>query len=608
LVIDTAANLGDTGFNLGSVNTAVKYAIASDTGAIYYDADGNWATNSVKIGSIGTGTNVDTADVQVAGTAAVAGSITYSVATISAADLKEADDAVSGFIDASSITSITASSIAQAKQVLVTNNGTTGDTVEHATDVAVTLSGETTASDAVDLVAIANATTGKVTASAITTITTATQAEALQLLVTDRLSFISNPAVAVTLSSTTVNAANLNSINGATTTDVVISAATTLTGSVADVATFYAASGDFTSIDADMEITLDAGTTTMTALTGVIGNTTGFVNASAITGITAASVSDAKAVLSTNSASSGDGKVSHATNVAVTLTGTTASDAADLVLIADATTGVVNASTIATITTSTVAEAKQLLSTDSATFTHNPAVAFTTISDSGSAADVDLILGATTSDVTVSVTAGTAAALNSALTNATATDALTLTASAGVVDISDMTALNGKTSVDVVASAVTGVTDTTAVNVINLTTAGIDWDTQALTITGGAGADAITLRAADAGQETLVFGSTAAGNGVDTITNFTLASGKDILDFSAWTTKDVLGGSGAAVSTIGLTIAGSLNFSTNAATIVTLTDKTTLATTDFAATADATHIKLSASYPSGVTRSSIIPK
>jgi hypothetical protein len=409
LVIDTAANLGDTGFNLGSVNTAVKYAIASDTGAIYYDADGNWATNSVKIGSIGTGTGVVTGDVKVGSAALVAGSITYSVATISAADLVEADTAVSGFIDASSITSITAASVADATRVLVTydaaagtplvagDDHTSGNYIKHATDVAVTLITDTTASGT-DLVAIDNATTGKVTANTITSITSATAEQANQLLVTNRLSFISKS-------------------------------------------------------DVDVALT---GTGTMAHIKAVEAATTGFVNASAVTDITAASIADAKLILVTNKGTSGD-KISHKTDVNVALTGTTAV-AADLKAIDGETTGLVDASTVTSITALDAADYTLVggASASGNAVKTNASVAVT-FADEISAANVDTVRGLTSGVVTATVTAGTAANLVTALASS-GEDALTLSLTAATQAADKINTLNGKTSVAIVASAATKIT------------------------------------------------------------------------------------------------------------------------------------------------------
>jgi Ca2+-binding RTX toxin-like protein len=60
IIVDTIANLGALGVTIGNVsantNNVYQLAIASDTGAIFYDADGNWVSGSVQIGTIGVQT------------------------------------------------------------------------------------------------------------------------------------------------------------------------------------------------------------------------------------------------------------------------------------------------------------------------------------------------------------------------------------------------------------------------------------------------------------------------------------------------------------------------------------------------------------------------
>ena len=131
-------------------------------------------------------------------------------------------------------------------------------------------------------------------------------------------------------------------------------------------------------------------------------------------------------------------------------------------------------------------------------------------------------------------------------------------------------------------------------------TAGITFaSTDVVTIISSAANDAVDFNAIGGGDITLKFLATAAGNGQDTISNFSAGTNNDILDFTAFiTTKDLVGGATAGGSTIGLAIANLLDFSTNAANIITLTDKTTLVQSDFNATADTSHIKLSASAAS----------
>jgi len=55
MIFDTSSNLGTNGVNIANYgsNPQVNYAVASDTGAIYYDADGNWSAGSVQVGSVG---------------------------------------------------------------------------------------------------------------------------------------------------------------------------------------------------------------------------------------------------------------------------------------------------------------------------------------------------------------------------------------------------------------------------------------------------------------------------------------------------------------------------------------------------------------------------
>ncbi|WEJ59057.1 hypothetical protein [Devosia sp. FJ2-5-3] len=89
--------------------------------------------------------------------------------TATAAELRALEAATTGFVDASAITTLSGT-IADTKLMLVTNKGTTGDTIRTADNVVVTLSDSGTA-EASDLNAINTATGGKITAGSITTIT-----------------------------------------------------------------------------------------------------------------------------------------------------------------------------------------------------------------------------------------------------------------------------------------------------------------------------------------------------------------------------------------------------------------------------------------------------
>lgn len=55
VIIDTIANLGAAGVTIGDQSAYandIHYAIASDTGAIFYDADGNWTGGVIAVGTI----------------------------------------------------------------------------------------------------------------------------------------------------------------------------------------------------------------------------------------------------------------------------------------------------------------------------------------------------------------------------------------------------------------------------------------------------------------------------------------------------------------------------------------------------------------------------
>jgi len=66
VIVDTAAKLGTNGATIGDVSTNAanaKYAVASDTGAIYYDSNADWSDGgAVQIGTVGVVTGLDVTD------------------------------------------------------------------------------------------------------------------------------------------------------------------------------------------------------------------------------------------------------------------------------------------------------------------------------------------------------------------------------------------------------------------------------------------------------------------------------------------------------------------------------------------------------------------
>ena len=55
IYVDTISNLGSLGVNIGDKSTTYSsggYAYASDTGALFYDSDGNWTSGSVQVATV----------------------------------------------------------------------------------------------------------------------------------------------------------------------------------------------------------------------------------------------------------------------------------------------------------------------------------------------------------------------------------------------------------------------------------------------------------------------------------------------------------------------------------------------------------------------------
>ena len=117
-----------------------------------------------------------------------------------------------------------------------------------------------------------------------------------------------------------------------------------------------------------------------------------------------------------------------------------------------------------------------------ATFTTAPNYAVT-LNDTSSAANANTVMSDTTGVVTATVTAtGEVSELNTALSNASGTDALTLVLDASSASAADLNTLGSKTSVVIDAATITTITSSTAdaVNtmVTNASNIGLDsnWD------------------------------------------------------------------------------------------------------------------------------------
>ena len=354
-----------------------------------------------------------------------------------------------------------------------------GSTTNNTATVTIT-DADNTAIDATDLSAIGAATSGVVTVSNAVAIS-GTQSQVTAALVTGASKVIASTAT-VTLSDTAA-AADINSIANATTGAVTATITTT-----ADQAATAAVVDAITNVDANDVITLEiaagqvestdaiALSTKVDTLTvtdnGAVSITDGAGNAVAV----AASVVDSLAA-----ATDGAVTATLAVDTAIsdaTVTALSNVDAGDSITFA-ATAATADATALVAL--NTLADTKSYanlvtITEDAANIGASASVitaalgikagAAVTITDAISASDANIIANATTGVVTATVTAGTAAALNSTLVNAEATDALTLVLDSATASAADLNALNGKTSVNINAASITDVTSSTA-NAVN---------------------------------------------------------------------------------------------------------------------------------------------
>lgn len=152
---------------------------------------------------------------------------------VSATLLTRLEQTSPALIDATRITGITAATDAQALGLLVTNNGNSGNKIWTAPDVAVTLTSGS--SLGTTLKSIDDATTGLVDGTSLGMINSATVAQAKQLLVTGNgTAFTHSATVGVALTDLSANAADLNQIN-ASTTGLIATELTSISGTASDV-------------------------------------------------------------------------------------------------------------------------------------------------------------------------------------------------------------------------------------------------------------------------------------------------------------------------------------------------------------------------------------
>lgn len=484
----------------------VKVDAATVTATNYAQFEGIYVTNKNNFSSLGDENISVTANVTAAQADAIA-KATSKVVT-AAVDAATADVLVANLKNANAkdALTLTVTGVATAKDLLTLDgktlvalnvNGVTTitgtaadvkkvyDATEIATqgDEAIILTGTVKASDAN---ALALQTSGVVTA----TIAADTVAN-LNTALTD----LTVNAYTLTVNGATASAATLALLRAKTTEDIKVDAKE-VTGTFAEVETVYVTNAtDYTGLGNKNVKIAGSVTTGTNDIDAILDATTGIVTA------TLTSVDAATLLAATTEATAKD---------ALTLTLDAGVESAEDLLTLDGRTSVtVNASAVTAVTGS-AAELKQLLASKGVSLAKGVDI---NISDVVvKAADVNAIAKATSGLVTATVEAGTAAALNKALTDKDV-NALTLTVNGTTAAAADLVALDAKTlvSIQLDAASITGnIVDVTKVFVTDALHFNGE-ETKAVTISGeitAAQADAVadrtsgvvtaTIKAADA--------------------------------------------------------------------------------------------------------------
>jgi hypothetical protein len=191
---------------------------------------------------------------------------------LAAADLNTLDTKTSGTIDATSVTTLTGTTA-----VVTTAYNSAG--ISNLGNEAVTISDTTLA--AADLNTLDGKTSGIIDATTVTTLT-GTTAVVTTAYNSAGISNLGNEAV--TISDTTLAAADLNTLDGKTSGTIDASSVTTLTGAAADLLTTYG-SGQISGLN-DEAVTVTDVSVAAANLNTLDGFTSGVVNATAATTIT----------------------------------------------------------------------------------------------------------------------------------------------------------------------------------------------------------------------------------------------------------------------------------------------------------------------------------
>lgn len=221
-------------------NSGLGVSVTEAGGVYTFTSNGTYAGTSTVTGPISSIT-LSPQNASLTISSSLASGINFTNGTIRLSDttalsatlLTNLEQAAAGLLTAINVPTITSATDAQALALLVTNNGNSGNKIWTAPDVAVTLT--SASSLGATLKSIDDATTGLVNGTSVSMINSATVAQAKQLLVTGNgTAFTHNAAVAVVLTDISANAADLNQID-ASTTGLIATELTSISGTASDV-------------------------------------------------------------------------------------------------------------------------------------------------------------------------------------------------------------------------------------------------------------------------------------------------------------------------------------------------------------------------------------
>jgi hypothetical protein len=375
--------------------------------------------------------------------------VTLSDTTLAVATLNSIDSRTTGLVDAATVATLTGA----AADMVTAYESSGANGITGLGDERVELSDTTLA--ATVLSDVNSKTTGVVDASSVSTLTGAASAvvTAYNANASGEITGLGNERVE--LSDTTLTVTDLNDINSKTTGVVDASSVQTLTGAASDVQSAYNAdaTGAMTGLGNE-RVEFSDTTLAATVLNSIDTFTTGLVDASSLQTLTGAGAD----VLAAYQSSGANG-ITGLGNELVTLSDTTLA-AATLHSIDSYNTGLVDASTVTTLT-GTAAEVISAYASSGANGITGLGDEAVTLSGTTFVTDANTVSGNTSGVVTATITETTLATLTTLSADAQV-NAYTITVTDATAAAADLNTVDTRTSVAVIATAISTLTGSAA--------------------------------------------------------------------------------------------------------------------------------------------------